>query len=263
MSAIINGYLDWARRFSEEVLYLFLDEVSAIKDWQRSVKYLYDMGKLRNCLVVLTGSHSLDLVKATESLAGRRGEVDKLTDNTPDKIFLGAKFSEYVETRDKRILKVIRESPLLSTFDWLNALLDLANGKLPEHLNELKLYQKDLNGLFDDYLVTGGIPRAINSYISRGIIPEIVYSDYVNLIIRDIARLGGNEIFLRQMVQRIAQTLSYQVSWNALKDETEISTHDTARWYVDILKNSFVVSYIHQLNKDKGVPYYRKAIFSF
>jgi predicted AAA+ superfamily ATPase len=259
LSAIINGYLDWARRFSKEMLYLFLDEVSAVKDWQRSIKYLYDMGKLRNCLVVLTGSHSLDLVKATESLAGRRGEVDKLVDNIPDKIFLGAKFSEYVETRNEKLLKVLRELHLLSTHNRLNALLDLANGEMPERLSELKLYQKDLNGLLDDYLVTGGIPRAINSYVSRGTIPEIVYSDYVNLILRDIARWGGNEIFLRQIVQRIVQTLSSQVSWNALKDETEISTHDTARWYVDILRNSFVVSYLHQLNKDKGVPYYRKA----
>jgi hypothetical protein len=259
LSTIINGYLAWARRFSKEILYLFLDEVSAVKDWQRGIKYLYDMGKLRNCLIVLTGSHSLDLVKATESLAGRRGEVDTLVDNIPDKILLGAKFSEYVETRDEGLLKVLRGLRLLSTRNRLNVLLDLANGKIPERLNELKLYQQDLNGLFDDYLVTGGIPRATNSYVSRGAIPEIVYSDYVNLILRDIARWGGNEIFLRQMVQRIVQTLSSQASWNALKDETEISTHDTARWYVDILRNSFVVSYLHHLNKDRGVPYYRKA----
>ncbi|MEM2888044.1 MAG: ATP-binding protein [Candidatus Bathyarchaeia archaeon] len=259
LSAIITAYLDWARRFSNEMLYLFLDEVSAVKDWQRSIKYLYDTGRLRNCLVVLTGSHSLDLVKATESLAGRRGEVDKLVDNIPDKIFLGAKFSEYVETRNKEILKVLRELHLLSTHDRLNALLNLANGEIPECLIELKIYQKDLDGLLDDYLITGGIPRAISNYISRGGIPEIVYSDYVNLILRDIIRWGGSEIFLRQIIQRIIQTLSSQVSWNALKDETEISTHDTTRWYVDILRNSFVVSYLHQLNKDKGVPYYRKA----
>ncbi|MCX8182299.1 MAG: ATP-binding protein [Candidatus Methanomethyliaceae archaeon] len=259
LSAIIATYLDWARRFSNEMLYLFLDEVSAVKDWQRGIKYLYDMGKLRNCLIVLTGSHSLDLVKATESLAGRRGEVDRLVDKVPDKIFLGAKFAEYVETRNEEILKVLRELRLLSTRERLNALLSLVCGEIPECLSELRLYQKDLDGLLDDYLLTGGIPRAINSYISRGNIPEIVYSDYVNLILRDIARWGGDEIFLRQIVQRIVQTMSSQVSWNSLKDETEISTHDTARWYVDILMSSFVVSYLHQLDKDKGVPYYKKA----
>jgi len=259
LTSIINGYLEWARRFSNDRLYLFLDEVSAVKDWQRSIKYLYDMGKLKDCLVVLTGSHSLDLVKATESLAGRRGEVDKLVDNIPDKIFLGAKFSEYVETRDVQILKVLRNMNLLSARNRLLLLYDLAEGKIPNCVHALRPYSKKLEGLLEDYLVTGGIPRAINSYISRAMIPDIIYGDYVNLILRDIARWGGNEIYLRQIIQRVIETLSSQISWNTLKDGTEISTHDTARWYVDILKNSFVASYIHQLDKDKGVPYYRKA----
>jgi predicted AAA+ superfamily ATPase len=259
LTSIINGYLDWARRFSKDRLYLFLDEVSAVKDWQRSIKYLYDMGKLKDCLVVLTGSHSLDLVKATESLAGRRGEVDKLVDNIPDKIFLGAKFSEYVETRNVQILNVLRNLKLLSTRNRLRVLQGFAEGKIPDRIHAFRPYSKELGGLLDDYLLTGGIPRAINNYVSRGVIPDIVYSDYVNLILRDITRWGGNEMFLRQIIQRVIETLSSQVSWNTLKDETEISTHDTARWYVDILKNSFVVSYIYQLDKDKGVPRYRKA----
>jgi len=259
LTSIINGYLEWARRFSGDRLYLFFDEVSAVKDWQRSIKYLYDMGKLKDCLVVLTGSHSLDLVKATESLAGRRGEVDKLVDNVPDKVLLGAKFSEYVETRDAHMLKVLRDLNLLSARCRLQVLHDLAEGKFPDRIHALRPFSKKLDGLLEDYLVTGGIPRAIDSYVSRGIVPDIVYSDYVNLILRDTARWGGNEIFLRQIIQRVIETLSSQVSWNALKDGTEIATHDTARWYVDILKNSFVVSYIHQLDRDKGVPYYRRA----
>lgn len=73
------------------------------------------------------------------------------------------------------------------------------------------------------------------------------------------SRWGGNETYLRQITQRVIETLSSQVSWNALKEETEISTHDTARWYIDTLKNSFVVSYIHDLDKGKDVPYHRKA----
>jgi len=259
LTSIITGYLEWARRFSEDRLYLFLDEVSAVKDWQRSIKYLYDLSKLKDCLVVLTGSHSLDLVKATESLAGRRGEVDKLVDSIPDKVFLGAKFSEYVETRNVQIRKVLRDLNLLSPHYRLQGLQDLAGGKIPESIHVLRPYSKDLKGLLEDYFVTGGIPRAVNSYIYRGVIPDIVYSDYVNLILRDITRWGGNEIYLSQVIQRVIETLSSQVSWNALKDGTEISTHDTARWYVDILKNSFVVSYVYQLNRDKGAPYYRKA----
>jgi predicted AAA+ superfamily ATPase len=259
LSSTISGYVDWARRFSKDRLYLFLDEVSAVKDWQRSIKYLYDTGKLNDCLVLLTGSHSLDLAKAAESLAGRRGEVDKIADNIPDKIFLGAKFSEYVETRSSSILSVLRDLRLFSTQNRLQVMRTLSEGRVPHNIHALEPYLKDLQGLLEDYLLTGGVPRAVNNYISQGVIPDIVYSDYVSLILRDISRWGGNEAFLRQIMQRIIETLSSQVSWNALKDETEISTHDTARWYVDVLKNSFVVSYLHHLDRDKEAPYYRKA----
>jgi hypothetical protein len=259
LSSMIGEYVDWARRFSDGRLYLFLDEVSAVRDWQRSIKYLHDIGKLDDCLVVLTGSHSLDLAKATESLAGRRGEVDRIADSIPDKILLGAKFSEYVETRSSQILEVLRGLRLLSVRNRLQVMSSLAEGKVPRIINALEPYLKDLQGFFDDYLLTGGVPRAVNNYVSQGKIPDVVYSDYSSLILRDISRWGGNEVFLRQMVQRLIETLSSQVSWNALKDETEISSHDTARWYVDVLKSSFAVSYIHQLDRDKGTPYYRKA----
>jgi hypothetical protein len=44
-----------------------------LKDWQRGIKLFVDAGKLRNCTCILTGSHSIDLRKASESLSGRRG----------------------------------------------------------------------------------------------------------------------------------------------------------------------------------------------
>ena len=259
LTSIIREYLDWVRRFSDSRVYLFLDEVSMIRDWQRSVKYLYDIGKLRDCLVVLTGSHSLDVLKATESLAGRRGEVEKLVNSLPDKVLLGARFYEYVETRDASLHDTLRSMNLQSRSVKLRILRVLAEGEIPDVLQELIPYSNILEGFLEDYLVTGGIPRAVNCYISEGVIPEIVYGDYVNLILRDIVRWGGNEAYLRQVVQRVIETLSSQVGWNTLKKGTEIASHDTIRWYVTILRNSFVVSYIHHLAKDKGVPYYRKA----
>lgn len=258
LTSIITEYLKWARRFSGDRLFLFLDEVSAVKDWQRSIKYLYDIGKLKNCVVILAGSHSIDLMKATETLAGRRGDVDKFK-GVPDKVFPGAKFSEYVETRNKPISHVIQDLDLLSAQNKSQLLHELMNGKINDSIFSFTPYISDLQGLLDDYLITGGIPRSIDSYISHGAIPEIVYSDYVNLITRDVIRWGGKEMFLRQILKRITETLSSRISWNSLKDGTEISTHDTAHWYVDLLSSSYVTSYIYHLNQDRGEPFYRKA----
>jgi predicted AAA+ superfamily ATPase len=54
---------------------LFIDEITAIPDWQRSLKRLADGGELRDVLVVTTGSRALDLRRATERLPGRKGRL--------------------------------------------------------------------------------------------------------------------------------------------------------------------------------------------
>ena len=55
-------------------LYLFLDEVSFVKEWQRAILWCANAGLLRNATVVLTGSNARDLKESSERLPGRRGK---------------------------------------------------------------------------------------------------------------------------------------------------------------------------------------------
>ncbi|WP_353844453.1 AAA family ATPase [Thermosipho sp. (in: thermotogales)] len=73
----------------KEKKYLFLDEISSVNNWQKSIKYLYDTGRLENAFVVLTGSSSYDLKKSSERLPGRR-ELGK------DIVYLPVSFKEYI-----------------------------------------------------------------------------------------------------------------------------------------------------------------------
>jgi hypothetical protein len=114
LQSILAEYIKWAKASVDDRLYIFLDEISAVKDWQKAIKYLYDSGSLQRCLLLLTGSHSIDLRKATESLAGRRGEVGKLENGIPDKILLPMKFAEYAESRNKEVYAELRNLDLLS-----------------------------------------------------------------------------------------------------------------------------------------------------
>ncbi len=96
LANILECYLQNARKtLPKQRLYLFIDEVSSVKDWQKGIKHLWDMGLLENCSVILTGSHSLDIRNASERLPGRRGSVKDVL----DKILLPMKFTEYVETK--------------------------------------------------------------------------------------------------------------------------------------------------------------------
>jgi predicted AAA+ superfamily ATPase len=58
---------------------LFVDEITAIRDWQRALKRAIDAGDLRGILVVTTGSKATDLRRGSERLPGRRGRLDRTT----------------------------------------------------------------------------------------------------------------------------------------------------------------------------------------
>ena len=54
---------------------LFIDEITAVPDWQHAVKRLADSGSLRSILVVTTGSKATDLRRGSERLPGRKGRL--------------------------------------------------------------------------------------------------------------------------------------------------------------------------------------------
>lgn len=254
---IINSYLMFSRGV-EERRYIFLDEISSVKDWQKGIKSLYDKGRLRNCTVVLTGSHSIDLRRATESLARRRGDVHKLKDKLPDKILIPIKFCEYAGSRSQEIKQLILNQNFIKLERRHQLLSELFDGNLPKELEEAYLFLKELNELYYEYLVTGGIPRAINAYVSNGSITRDIYEGYVELLLRDIRKWGGNEALTRQIIKRLVETLASPVSFNILREDTEIASHHTVSPYIDFLKDSFVVTMIYELDRNKDAPAFRR-----
>ena len=58
---------------------LFVDEITAVADWERGLKRALDRGELRHVLVVTTGSRATDLRRGAERLPGRKGRLDRTT----------------------------------------------------------------------------------------------------------------------------------------------------------------------------------------
>jgi predicted AAA+ superfamily ATPase len=252
---VIDNYLSQQRR-EKEWAYLFIDEVSMLVDWQKAIKLLIDTGRFRKCTVILTGSHSIDLRKGSESLSGRRGKVERLKYASPDRILLSAKFSEYVETLEPKLSNELRELWLLSLKNRKAMLLELAQGRIPAELKRLALFIRELNLLLDQYMLTGGIAQATHQYVSRRKIAEDTYAMFVNHMVRDICRWNHDENYTRQILRRIFEVTASHISWNQLREGTEIKDSKTAESYVNILKDSFVVAYYYQLNVMKSSPDY-------
>jgi hypothetical protein len=253
---VVDTYLAFAKD-TKERRYLFLDEISSVEDWQKGIKYLYDQGRLRGSTAILTGSHSIDLRRATETLAGRRGDVHKLADPLPDKVLVPMKFSEYAESRSAEVGQLIRQAGFLSRANRHALLAAMAKGELPKALEEAHLYLKTLSALYNEYLITGGIPRAINAFVVHTMITRDIYEAYVELLLRDIRKWGGNESLMRQIVTRLIATQGSPVSLRNLQEDTEISSHHTASAYLDFVKDSFVVTAIYKLDRNRDSPTYR------
>ena len=250
----ITAYLDWLRSFTHERAFLFLDEVSSIREWQRAIKHLADTGRLKATTVFLTGSHTLDMKAMSERLPGRRGT----TEDALDKILLPMKYSEYVKTLDKEISKEINSLNLRSWERRKSLIEMLSRGENPDEFSRLILFLKELNGHLQSYLLTGGMPRVVDDYQKTGKISEGVYRTYIDVVRGDLVKWGKRESYLRQVLTRVIEALGNPVGWNTLRQNTDIASHNTIADYVDALKDSFILIYLHQLDTTRKRPSYQK-----
>jgi len=245
---IIKNYFDnTSRQRKNNRSYLFLDEISSIKDWQKGIKRLWDQRRLENCTILATGSHSVDLKFSAEKLPGRRG----ISNDALDKIMLPMKFSEYVSVLDEDISKELSIRGFLKISSRLKLLNNLSNHKIDPVLEEMQSYLPDLNRLLSDYMITGGIPRVVNEYADTGMINEGTYNDYLNAILGDLQSLNKNENIFRQVIQNVIKSIGWPSSWRSLQKDTDIGGQNTVPEYINTLQNMFVLTILYQYDSEK------------
>jgi uncharacterized protein len=69
---------------------LFIDEISAVPDWERALKRIADRGELRNVLVITTGSKAADIRRGSERLPGRKGKLART-----EYLFTGVSYKDF------------------------------------------------------------------------------------------------------------------------------------------------------------------------
>jgi len=80
--------------------FIFLDEVTSLKDWWKIIKFFIDSGKLENNVLTISGSSSLKIKRHAELFPGRRGKgkiVEVLPLSFKDYYFL---FHEKIKSED-------------------------------------------------------------------------------------------------------------------------------------------------------------------
>ena len=220
---IIRNYFELFENNGKK--YIFLDEVSYITDWQKAIKHLYDSGELENCVVVVTGSFSIDIKKSIEKLPGRIGLGKRHFKLLP------LSFAEFLRARGS----------------------DLADKK------NKKLYIKELNKELDIYLMTGGFPMVIDYFNKNSYIDETFYETYKNWIIGDLEKWNKSEKYSKQIFKRIIETFSSEVNWGGLSKGTDIDSHSTVQSYISLFEDIFAVNYVNKMDYNKNIPDYPKS----
>ncbi len=208
---LLSEYIDFANARTKSRIFIFLDEISFVHDWQRAVKSLAESGKLKNIVLLLTGSNILDIKYSSERLPGRRGKIF-----SPDIQMLPLGFSEFLQLV-RTELKQITYSEVFT------------------------LHFAELRKLFEDFLLTGGFLININNFYTRNFIPAYVYEMYSSWIEGDLHKTGKSDEIALRIFERLYLHLTTPVSLYKVAKESGVVSHLTVRDYLDILEKIFVV----------------------
>ncbi len=249
---LIRSYLRWREEINPELQgYLFLDEVSGVTNWQRGIKSLIDEDVLGNYCVLLTGSNALALTGGPELLPGRRG----MSTDPIDKILVPMKFSEYVMIRNSEIKELLWDHPIHGNIciqgNREEIWKKLLEGHTPACIQDFKLFNDRLFQLFNEYLITGGIIRALQEYVKTSKISQSTFNDYVSVTIGDILHAGKNKEYLQQILQQVFKSLTNSLGFQTITKEIDVGSKNTVKDYITLLNNVFVLSTVFQVNLNK------------
>ncbi|MFH1260106.1 MAG: ATP-binding protein [Elusimicrobiota bacterium] len=208
---LLTEYLNFVQARENSRLFIFLDEISFVKEWQRAIKSLADSGKLKNVVLLLTGSNVLDIQFSSERLPGRRGKIFR-----PDIEIQPLDFSDFLGL----VMPDLREKKIGEVFS---------------------LHFAQLQKLFEDFLLTGGFLVNINNYYSQGFIPAYIYDLYRSWIEGDLHKTGKSDEVALRIFERLFIHLTTPTSYYKLAKESGVVSHLTVRDYLDILEKIFVL----------------------
>ena len=221
---LLSDYLSGIK--NNTTLYIAVDEITYIKQWDKGVKFLADSGLLRNTVLVISGSDSFIIREARTRFPGRRGRA-----NTVDFHLFPLSFQEYLTLKHNSLLP---EAKKLSGDDFS-----------PSPQQMAALYES-----FYCYLMHGGYLTAINDLEKNKTISASTFAIYSDWIRGDVLKRGKQEHYLREVLGGIVKRYSSQLSWNSLAKDLSIDHPATVIDYVELLNRMDVTTVQCALRED-------------
>jgi len=233
---IFQQFLEFSNVYKIPRRYIFLDEITLIKDWQYALKKIIDLGWGEKTSFLLTGSSTVDLRKGAERLPGRRGKVYQ-----PDKVLLPMSFREFCDSQ---------RFSLSLPFSHINLReFALHSPEVYKKISPFRIFYPELQPFFNSYLRTGGFPLAVESLSFSGKVTPDILETYFSVIISDFEKLGKNRVTLNQIIRRLYFTYTTPISWQSLEKGVDVASYNTTREYTELLADSFLVAVLYFLDR--------------
>ena len=274
MRSAITYFLETTR--DSAMIYLFLDEITSLEDWNLELKFMADQGITKRGVILTTGSSAVKLKVKGELLPGRGlegNEYHMRPLSFREFALQSIDFIAAMITRDEFWDSLNKLKPVLkeSSIDLSQSLVDIR-----KETQKVLHFKKEVGYLFQIYLITGGLPRVINHYLEnryskkdKEIIKPEVSEIFIRDILGDLSRVQRQEIIARQIMKAIVERYGSRYSFSKLSREID-RTHITTIDYLEFLEDSFIsfILYAYDFNSkepkwkgDKKVYFFDPFIF--
>lgn len=218
---------------------IVLDEVQEVPQWHLALRSLYHEGRLREARVWCTGSEARHLLESGERLPGRKGSGISVFARPWS-------FREYMDFFHPEKAAAYRNVSF-------------------RHINQrwLEDQKVDWAEAWSRYGLTGGIPRAVAEFQTRGTILDTTWPVYIDWILGTWSKLRTPERSLAAVARRLCETLNSRVSFETIKKGTDIQSANTIRTLLEMQEDHFSIRVIprYDLQKGKFLPSKLKKIY--
>lgn len=218
--------------------YWLFDEITAVREWPETIKWLRDNSAMRGDCVVLTGSSGRDLEDARKALAGRRGQV---TDS--DRLLMPMGFRSFCSALGVGL----PQAPILRPRDLLSA-------NAEDAVEELLPWLDEIASLWEVYVRIGGFPQAVAGYLADGDVDPTFVGDLWDVIHGDaLRRENFSSAQSTRLLRRLARNLASPLNMTALAEDVGVGSHSTAARRVKDLVDGYCAWPCHRQG-DGGLP---------
>lgn len=221
---ILKLYIEFKESNGIKQAVIMLDEITSPGEWYRAVKSLVDRGKVRDDVVILTGSSSIEVKGHAELFPGRRG-------HGKDLVLHPLSFREFVRVLD---------SPLIEKISPLRTITQLV-----KKVQNALLFEKELAKHLEAYMIHGGFPLSVADFpISR----ESAKRAYLSWIKNAILKAERSDVIARQVMKVVVETQQSAVSWEGIAKKIEIKSPKTVAAYLELLQSIFALTILYNLD---------------